>query len=242
MLVVDVSQESDVGDVSVVDVLVVQVWLCCFLLFILLYYVECFGIWLKLENLQCIGFYKVCGVLNVLLVGCECGDIWLVICVLVGNYVQGVVWVVYCLDVLVIIVMLYGVLVIKIVGVVYWGVIVCQYGISYDEVYVFVVELVQCYGYCFLFVFDDVDVIVGQGIVGIELVVYVLDVVIVLIGGGGLVFGVVLVLKLQGVCVIGVQVEGVDLMVCVICCDVCEIVFVVLLVDGVWVKIFGFLI
>ncbi len=95
--------------------------------------------------------------------------------------------------------------------------------------------------YRFLSAFDDPDVIAGQGTVGIEITAHEPDVVIVPIGGGGLASGIALVLRSQGVRVIGAQVEGVDAMARAIRGDTREIAPVSTLADGVKVKIPGFI-
>lgn len=237
----DASKESDVGDVSVADVLAAQARLRRFLPPTPLHHAERFGTWLKLENLQRTGSYKVRGALNALLAGRERGDTRPVICASAGNHAQGVAWAAYRLDVPAITVMPHGAPATKIAGVAHWGATVRQHGNSYDEAFAFAVELAQRHGYRFLSAFDDADVIAGQGTVGIELAPHAPDVVIVPIGGGGLASGVALALKSQGVRIIGAQVEGVDSMARAIHGDVHEIAPVPSLADGVRVKVPGYL-
>ncbi|MEE7548703.1 pyridoxal-phosphate dependent enzyme, partial [Xanthomonas sp. Kuri4-1] len=87
-------QEPDVGPpmVSVADVLAAQARLRKYLTPTPLHYAERFGVWLKLENLQRTGSYKVRGALNALLAGLERGDERPVICASAGNHAQGVAW------------------------------------------------------------------------------------------------------------------------------------------------------
>lgn len=66
--------------VSVADVLAAQARLRKYLSPTPLHYAERFGVWLKLENLQRTGSYKVRGALNALLAGLERGDERPVIC------------------------------------------------------------------------------------------------------------------------------------------------------------------
>lgn len=208
------SREPDVSDVaiSVADVLAAQARLRKYLSPTPLHYAERFGVWLKLENLQRTGSYKVRGALNALLAGLERGDERPVICASAGNHAQGVAWSAYRLGVQAITVMPYGAPQTKIAGVAHWGATVRQHGNSYDEAFAFARELADQNGYRFLSAFDDPDVIAGQGTVGIELAAHAPDVVIVPIGGGGLASGVALALKSQGVRIVGAQVEGVDSM------------------------------
>ncbi len=236
-------QEPDVGDVavSVADVLAAQARLRKYLSPTPLHYAERFGVWLKLENLQRTGSYKVRGALNALLAGLERGDERPVICASAGNHAQGVAWSAYRLGVQAITVMPYGAPQTKIAGVAHWGATVRQHGNSYDEAFAFARELADQNGYRFLSAFDDPDVIAGQGTVGIELAAHAPDVVIVPIGGGGLASGVALALKSQGVRIVGAQVEGVDSMARAVRGDLREIAPVPTLADGVKVKIPGFL-
>ena len=88
----DTSKESDVGDVTVADVLAAQARLRRFLPPTPLHHAERFGTWLKLENLQRTGSYKVRGALNALLAARERGDARPVICASAGNHAQGVAW------------------------------------------------------------------------------------------------------------------------------------------------------
>ena len=75
----------------------------------------------------------------------------------------------------------------KVAGVAHWGATVRLHGETYDEAKAFAKELAEQNGFRLLSAFDDVDVIAGQGTVGLEIAsVLMPDVVIVPIGGGGL--------------------------------------------------------
>lgn len=238
-----VVSEPDVGDVavSVADVLAAQARLRRYLTPTPLHYAERFGVWLKLENLQRTGSYKVRGALNAMLAAQERGDDRPVICASAGNHAQGVAWSAYRLGIQAITVMPLGAPATKIAGVTHWGATVRQHGQSYDDAYAFARDLAQQNGYRFLPAFDDPDVIAGQGTIGIEIAPHAPDVVIVPIGGGGLASGVALALKSQGVRIVGAQVEGVDSMARAIRGDVRAIDPVPTLADGVKVKIPGFI-
>lgn len=235
------SAESDVAQVTVADVLAAQARLRRFLPPTPLHHAERFGTWLKLENLQRTGSYKVRGALNALLAGRERGDLRPVICASAGNHAQGVAWAAHRLGVQAITVMPFGAPANKIAGVSHWGATVRQHGESYDEAWAFAVALAERHGYRFLSAFDDADVIAGQGTVGLELAPHAPDVVIVPIGGGGLASGVALALKSQGVRIVGAQVEGVDAMARVLRGDVRSIAPVPSLADGVRVRVPGLL-
>lgn len=177
-----------------------------------LHYAERFGCWLKLENLQRTGSYKVRGAMNALLAAAERGDDRPVIAASAGNHAQGLAWAGYRLRHPVITVMPECAPQTKIAGVAHWGATVRLHGDCFDAARVFAIELAERNGYRFLSAFDDPDVIAGQGTVGLELAAHAPDVVIVPIGGGGLAAGVLLALKSQGVRIVGAQIEGVDVM------------------------------
>lgn len=214
---------SDVGEVQVTasDVLAAQARLRRYLEVTPTHYAERFGCWLKLENLQRTGSYKVRGALNALLVARERGDERTVIAASAGNHAQGLAWAAYRLGVPAITVMPRCAPETKIAGVAHWGATVRLHGDSYDDAKAFAMELAAQHDYRLLSAFDDRDVIAGQGTVGLEIAAMSPDVVLVPIGGGGLAAGVALALKsacLSGtqarrrVRIIGAQVEGVDAM------------------------------
>ena len=202
----------DAAAVSASDVLAAQARLRRYLNPTPLHYAERFGCWLKLENLQRTGSYKVRGAMNALLAARERGDTRTAIAASAGNHAQGLAWAAYRLGMPAIAVMPKGAPETKIAGVAHWGATVRLHGDSYDEARAFAAELAAQHGFRLLPAFDDPDVIAGQGTVGLELAALMPDVVLVPIGGGGLASGVVLALKSQGVKVIGAQVEGVDAM------------------------------
>ena len=238
-----IATDSDEGDVrvSVADVLAAKARLRRYLPDTPLHYAERFGTWLKLENLQRTGSYKVRGALNALLAGIERGDDRPVICASAGNHAQGLAWAAWRLGVTAIAVMPTAAPETKIAGVKHWGGTVRLHGSSYDQAYAFARQLATEHGYRFLSAFDDADVIAGQGTLGLELASHAPDVVIVPIGGGGLASGVALALKSQGVRIIGAQVEGVDSMARAIKGDSREVDPLPTLADGVKVKIPGFI-
>ncbi len=204
--------------VGAADLLAAQARLRRYLAPTPLHHAERFGCWLKLENLQRTGSYKVRGALNALLAGRERGDHRPVIAASAGNHAQGLAWAAYRLGAAAITVMPRNAPQTKIAGVAHWGATVRLHGDSYDQAKAFAAELARQHDYRLLSAFDDPDVIAGQGTVGLELAEFLPDVVLVPIGGGGLAAGVALALKsrlLTGgrrVRVIGAQVEGVDSM------------------------------
>jgi len=212
---------ASLASLGAADLLAAQVRLRRYLEPTPLHHAERFGCWLKLENLQRTGSYKVRGALNALLAGRERGDHRPVIAASAGNHAQGLAWAAYRLGVNAITVMPSCAPQTKVAGVAHWGATVRLHGDSYDEAKAFAQELAEQHGYRLLSAFDDPDVIAGQGTVGLELASFLPDVVLVPIGGGGLAAGVAMALKSQllaagaagrRVRVIGAQVEGVDSM------------------------------
>lgn len=212
---------ASLATLNAADLLAAQVRLRRYLEPTPLHHAERFGCWLKLENLQRTGSYKVRGALNALLAGRERGDQRPVIAASAGNHAQGLAWAAYRLGVNAITVMPSCAPQTKVAGVAHWGATVRLHGDSYDEAKAFAQELAEQHGYRLLSAFDDPDVIAGQGTVGLELAGLLPDVVLVPIGGGGLAAGVAMALKSQllaagaagrKVRVIGAQVEGVDSM------------------------------
>ena len=93
-----------------------------------------------------------------------------------------------------------------------YGAEVCLVNGCYDDAYKKALELKDEMGYTFVHPFDDEDVIAGQGTVGLEIVNEFADVdaVIVPIGGGGLISGVAYAIKAlkPSIKVYGVQAQG----------------------------------
>lgn len=203
---------ASAAQVTASDVLAAQARLRRYLNPTPLHYAERFGSWLKLENLQRTGSYKVRGAMNALLAARERGDTRTAIAASAGNHAQGLAWAAYRLGMPAIAVMPKTAPETKVAGVAHWGAAVRLHGETYDEAKAFAAELAAQHGFRLLPAFDDPDVIAGQGTVGLELAALMPDVVLVPIGGGGLAAGVALALKSQGVKVIGAQVEGVDAM------------------------------
>jgi threonine dehydratase len=241
------AQPDDVA-VGVADVFAAQARLRPYLGATPLHYAERFGCWLKLENLQRTGSYKVRGAMNALLAARERGDMRPVIAASAGNHAQGLAWAGYRLRMPVITVMPRCAPQTKIAGVAHWGATVRLHGDSYDEAKAFAGELAAQHSYRLLSAFDDADVIAGQGTVGMELAALAPDVVLVPIGGGGLAAGVALALKSaclfgavssRRVRIVGAQVEGVDAMTRALRGDHAVLEPAATLADGVRVKVPG---
>lgn len=97
------------------------------------------------------------------------------------------------------------------------GAEVCLVPGVYDDAYQHALRLRDEHGYTFIHPFDDVNVIAGQGTIGLEILNQLPDVeaVIVPVGGGGLISGIAFAIKSlnPNVKVYGVQAEGAPSMV-----------------------------
>lgn len=93
-----------------------------------------------------------------------------------------------------------------------YGADICLVEGVYDDAYQRALQLREEKGYTFIHPFDDVDVIAGQGTIGLELLDQLknIDAVIVPIGGGGLISGVAFAIKSlnPAIKVYGVQSSG----------------------------------
>ena len=204
------ARRSDAG-VTASDVLAAQARLRPHLAATPLHFAERFGSWLKLENLQRTGSYKVRGAMNALLAARERGDHRPIVAASAGNHAQGLAWAGYRLRHPVIAVMPRTAPQTKIAGVAHWGATVRLHGDNYDEAKAFALALAQQNDYRLLSAFDDPDVIAGQGTVGLEMLRAQpdLEVLAIAVGGGGLIGGIATAAKAlkPGIEVVGVQTQ-----------------------------------
>src|SRR5215472_14307580 len=93
-----------------------------------------------------------------------------------------------------------------------YGAEVVLHGFTYDDAYQYCLELQQESGATFIHAFDDPDIIAGQGTLGLEMLSDLpnADAAIVPVGGGGLIAGIAIAARaLQpGITIIGVQAAG----------------------------------
>ena len=149
-------------------------------------------VWLKLENLQHTGAFKVRGALVKLLSlthdECKAG----VVAASAGNHAQGVGYFSRQLGIPATIVMPKGTPYTKISRTEAFGAQVILFGEDFIEARDHAYELSQKNGYAFVHPYDDEHVIAGQGTIALEILEDKpdLDSLIVSIGGGGLISGV----------------------------------------------------
>jgi threonine dehydratase len=166
-------------------------------------------IFLKLENLQETGSFKVRGAYNRLLqLGPEEREMG-VIAASAGNHAQGVAWAAKKLGIGATIVMPEEVSIKKLMAVKEYGTKIILYGPNYDEAYARAVALSKETRKVLIPAFDDPYVIAGQGTIGLEIssLLQKDTAIVVPVGGGGLISGIALSAKslCPDVRIIGVQ-------------------------------------
>jgi threonine dehydratase len=169
-------------------------------------------VYLKAENLQRAGSFKVRGAFYKLSSLSAEERSRGVIAASAGNHAQGVAMAAQALGITSTICMPEGAPITKVTATEAYGAKVVLHGQNYDDAYQKAVELQQAHGYTFIHGFDDPYTVAGQGTIGLEIFQDLPDVatVFVPIGGGGLAAGVALALKAlkPSVRVIGVQAAG----------------------------------
>ena len=148
-------------------------------------------VFLKKENLQVTGAFKIRGAYNKVasLSSKEraCG----VIAASAGNHAQGVALSASKFDAKAVIVMPESTPLTKVNGVKHFGAEVILHGANYDEAYAYAKEYSERNSMTFVHPFEDEDVIAGQGTVALEILESCkdLDIIVIPVGGGGLIAG-----------------------------------------------------
>ncbi|MBX7146172.1 MAG: threonine ammonia-lyase [Alphaproteobacteria bacterium] len=154
-------------------------------------------IFIKLENQQYTGSFKDRGALNKLIRLTQKGKITGVIAMSAGNHAQGVACYAQKLNIPATIVMPEGTPFNKVERTKTFGARVILKGESIDQAAAYAHELAQKEDLVFIHPYDDPDIIIGQGTLGLEFMKSYsdLDILVVPIGGGGLISGVATVVK-----------------------------------------------
>jgi threonine dehydratase len=164
---------------------------------------------LKLENLQMTGSYKERGALNKILLLTPEQRKNGVIAASAGNHAQAVAYHAGRLGIRATIVMPSITPLVKVTATQSYGAEVVLDGANYDDACKYALSLAAERKMTFLHPFDDLDVIAGQGTIGLEILEQVPDIeaAVVPVGGGGLIAGVACALKEQRphIKIIGVQ-------------------------------------
>lgn len=169
-------------------------------------------VYLKTENLQTTGSFKVRGAYYKISQLTEEEKSKGVIACSAGNHAQGVALAATKSGIKSIICLPDGAPISKVEATKAYGAEVCLVPGVYDDAYQKALQLKEEKGYTFIHPFNDENVIAGQGTIGLELLDQLpdLDAVIVPIGGGGLISGVAFAIKQLNpkVKVYGVQAKG----------------------------------
>lgn len=169
-------------------------------------------LYLKTENLQVTGSFKVRGAYYKISRLSEEEKNNGVIACSAGNHAQGVALAATHSGIKSVICLPEGAPISKVEATKKYGAEVCMVKGVYDDAYNKAIQLRDENNYTFIHPFDDPDVIAGQGTIGLEIIEQLpdVDIVIVPIGGGGLIAGVSYLIKhLRPQCkVYGVQAVG----------------------------------
>ena len=169
-------------------------------------------VWLKLENLQRTGSFKLRGAYNKVASLSEKERERGVIAASAGNHAQGVALAASVYGCQSSICMPKQAPLSKIMATRSYGANVVLYGDFFDEAYAKAVELCKKNGYTFVHPFNDPEVIAGQGTIALEIIdqLPAVDAIVVPIGGGGLISGIAVAAKSVNpkIKIIGVQTEN----------------------------------
>lgn len=169
-------------------------------------------VYLKTENLQITGSFKVRGAYYMMSQLTEEEKARGVIACSAGNHAQGVALAAAKNHIKSLICLPDGAPISKVQATKSYGAEVCMVNGVYDDAYKKALELKEEKNYTFVHPFDNEDVIAGQGTIGLEILEQMPDVeaVIVPIGGGGLISGVAFAIKNlnPNIKVYGVQASG----------------------------------
>ena len=173
-------------------------------------------VYLKPENMQFTGAYKVRGAYYKISTLSEEERERGLITASAGNHAQGVAYAAKCYGCKAVIVMPTTTPLIKVNRTKGYGAEVILHGDVYDEACAYALELSEKEGYTFIHPFDDLAVATGQGSIAMEIFkeLPLVEYILVPIGGGGLATGVSVLAKLLNpkIKVIGVEPAGANCM------------------------------
>lgn len=198
-------------------------------------------VYMKCENLQLTGAYKIRGALNKIISLTEEEKSKGVICSSAGNHAQGVAYAASLMDVKSSIVMPKTTPYLKVESTKNYGGNIILHGKCYDDAFIKAKTIEEEEGKVFIHPFNDMDVIYGQGTIALEIFEEIndLDYILVPIGGGGLISGISIAAKSlnPNIKIIGVQAEGAPSMALSIEKDkICTLDSVNTIADGISVK------
>jgi threonine dehydratase len=168
-------------------------------------------VYLKFENLQFTASFKERGALNRLSKLTDAERVRGVIAVSAGNHAQGVAYHAQRMKIPAVIVMPRFTPTVKVERTRGFGAEVVLVGDTFDDAKIEAGKIAQARGLTMVHPYDDLDVIAGQGTIGLEMMAAQpgLDCLCVAIGGGGLISGVATMARAlkPGIEIIGVQTE-----------------------------------
>lgn len=169
-------------------------------------------VYLKKENLQVTGAFKIRGAFNKIASLSDAERLQGVIAASAGNHAQGVAYSAKHFDTQAVIVMPESTPLTKVNGVKYYGAKVILAGSNFDEAYAYATQYGEENGLVFIHPFADDDVIIGQGTLALDIMKYdtTLDAILIPVGGGGLIAGMSHAIKAinPDIRVIGVSAAG----------------------------------
>jgi threonine dehydratase len=156
-----------------------------------------YDVYLKKENLQITGAFKLRGAFNKIASLVEDGKSGGVVAASAGNHAQGVAYSAKHFNLKATIVMPESTPLTKVQGVKDLGASVILKGSNYDEAYGYATTYAKEHSLEFVHPFTDDEVMAGQGTIALEMleVVSDLDAVVVPVGGGGLISGIATAIK-----------------------------------------------
>jgi len=173
-----------------------------------------FEIFLKMEQRQRTGSFKIRGAANKLLHLSDEEKKRGVVAFSAGNHAQGVASMAQKLGMKAVIVMPQATPLVKVSNTRGYGAEVHLVGSSIEECHEYLVELHKKFNYTIIHPYEDPLIIAGQGTIGLEILEEVpdIDMVVVPIGGGGLISGISIAVKSKNpkVRVVGVQSQALN--------------------------------
>ena len=169
-------------------------------------------IYLKKENLQVTGAFKIRGAYNKIASLSDAQKASGVIAASAGNHAQGVALSASKFNIRAVIVMPESTPLTKVDGVKYYGAEVILAGTNYDEAYAYALSYSNKHSMTFVHPFEDEEVIAGQGTLALDILdsCQDLDAVVIPVGGGGLIAGMATAIKSinPSIEIIGVSAKG----------------------------------
>ena len=201
-------------------------------------------VYLKPENMQHTGAYKLRGAYYKISTLTEEERARGLVAASAGNHAQGVAYAASAFGCKATVVMPEGTPLIKVNRTKNYGAEVILYGEGYDEACKYAVKLAEERGCTFIHPFNDLDVVTGQGTIAMEIIqeLPTVDYILVPVGGGGLLTGVATLAKMLNpkIKVVGVEpVEAASMSAALAAGEVVELESANTIADGTAVRAVG---